>query len=155
MNVNQEKAMNSFKPRKFQGYSVTIAIADSEQNHSDLATSPDVSQSIMNSDNPNNANSSNRMTVPAVSTNENPHSKSTHLRLPEHVAKKPRSEEEPVNASTRSNTVTDTALPNPAPQTLSSDKASTKAVPDGGSKALDRKALREWWVRERGIWLDI
>ena len=155
MNVNQEKAMKSFKPRNFQGYSVTIAIADSKENHSDSTTGPDVAPRMSLDDPNDNGKGSIRMKIPAVSSNEKARSNILDPQaLPEHAAKKPRSEE-PINAKTRSDMMTDIVLPDTAPQNLSSDKVFTKAVPDDESKALDRKTLREWWIRERGIWLDI
>ena len=62
----------------------------------------------------------------------------------EHVAKKPRLEE-PLGSGP-SDTV---------PTKLSVQETSREVGSGDESRVLDRKALREWWIRERGIWLDI
>ena len=74
--------------------------------------------------------------------------------LPDRVTTKPRLET-PVYAETRSNLIADTALPNTVREDLSSEKFSKNIISADESKALDRKALREWWIREKGIWLDL
>ena len=66
------------------------------------------------------------------------------MARPEHIAKKPRLEK-PLGSGS----------PDTVPPKRSLQETARETVADDEDKALDRKALREWWIRERGIWLDI
>ena len=67
--------------------------------------------------------------------------------LHEHVAKRPRLEEQ----------LSSDMTPDPkSPNTKASLKeTSSEGISGDEGKALDRKALREWWIREKGVWLDL
>ena len=79
--------------------------------------------------------------------NEEVHSNTTtRLTLRERVAKNTRMEE-PLDSD---------MTPDPkSPNTKASFKERSREAIPGDEEALDRKALREWWITEKGIWLDL